>query len=73
MTPKQTAALYTLKFFASAFIAGFVIALLLDLLPLQYIAMGLCLAVFAFLIKTVYSMELDRQEILARLNDASKK
>lgn len=73
MTPKQTAALYTVKFFASAILTGFAIALLLDLVPLQYIAVGMALAVLAFLIRTTYKIELDRLEILARLNEISKK
>lgn len=72
MTPKQAAALYTVKFFASAFLSGFAISLLLDLVPLQYIAVGVILVVMIGLIKITYSMELQKQETLAKLNEISK-
>ena len=73
MTPKQTAAFNTFKFFASAILTGLAISVLLDLVPLQYIAVGVALGVLAFLIRTTYKMELDRLETLAKLNEISKK
>ena len=58
MTVHQMALLKTLKMLAFMFLAGFVAAVLLNFIPLNYILIAFSVGVLGFLLKLTYDMNL---------------
>lgn len=69
MTPKQTALANTLGLIATGMGGGLVCGLLLTFFTFTQIGIVICVALFVWLIKFVYEIELDKAQRLERLNN----
>jgi hypothetical protein len=68
MTPKQTALIQTFKLFSIAILAGVLINVAFAYLTVAQVGIGFALVVLAFLIKSVYDLELSKAQHLDALN-----
>ena len=69
MTPKQIAVRNVATFFFSAIATGVLIALALDFFGLSMVGTAVAVALLCYLVKVVYDMEVEKAEILAKLNN----
>ena len=69
MTPKQTALANTLGLVATGMGGGLICGILLTFFTFTQIGIGFCVVAFAWLIKFVYDIELDKAKRLEELNN----